>query len=39
MSLVKTTKCQARGEICQILFGTELVVFISCSKNSIGVYH
>ena len=33
MSLIKTTKCQARGEIWKS------VVFISCSKNSIGVYH
>ena len=30
MSLIKTTKCQARGEIWK---------FIACSKNSIGVYH
>ena len=31
MSLVKTTKCQARGEM-------EIGRFISCTKNSIGVY-
>ena len=29
MSPIKTTKCQARGEIWKLVF------FISCSKNSI----
>ena len=29
MYLVKTTKCQARGEICQILFGNWSFLFLA----------
>ena len=36
MSLVKTAKCHACGEICQILFGNWSLLSL-CSKNSIGV--
>ena len=36
MLLVKTTKCNACGEICQILFGNWSLLSL-CSKKSIGV--
>ena len=36
MSLVKTAKCHACGEICQTLFGNWSLLSL-CSRNSIGV--
>ena len=36
MSLVKTAKCHACGEICQILFGNWSLLSL-CSKKSTGV--